>query len=76
MGLLKTLMKSQWINNNSCTQELTSQEGLYDRKIMWHPQKGTYEKTETNVIILVFKDCGLCIDDKNSKRRNNNQSMK
>lgn len=36
-------------------------------------RKGTYEKTETNVITFVFKDCGLCIDEKNSKLRNNIQ---
>lgn len=39
MDVWKKLLKSPRINSNSCTKELVSHGGLYDKNIVWHPQK-------------------------------------
>lgn len=45
--------------SNSSTQELVLQEGLYNRNIVWHPQKGNLSKDrETNVVAPGFGTVG------------------
>lgn len=70
-GLCKGLLKSQWINSNSCTQELVSQ-GLYDRYTVWHSQKQNLSKDKKGdkCHSTWLWDCGLFIDEKCSKLRN------
>lgn len=72
MDLWKSLLKSQWINNNSCPPELVSQGRLYDRNTVWHPQKGNLSKDKERYKChsTWLWDCGLIIDEKISKLRN------
>lgn len=53
--------------SNSSTQELVLQEGLYNRNIVWHPQKGNLskDKERDKCRSTWLWDCGLFTDEKN-----------
>lgn len=71
MELWKKLLKSPRINSKSCTKELVSHGGLYDRNILWHPQKRNFSKDKYHSTQLQdYVDYVLFTDEKNYKLSN------